>query len=55
MSTRIPPYDIPEPTPLTKQQVRDKYARFESLRARGCVVRTADGDGTRRLRAMSTE
>ena len=33
MSTRIPPYDIPEPTPLTKQQVRDKYARFESLRA----------------------
>ncbi|CBQ69282.1 conserved hypothetical protein [Sporisorium reilianum SRZ2] len=33
MTTRIPPYDIPEPTPLTKEQVRQKYARFESLRA----------------------
>ncbi|SPO29747.1 uncharacterized protein UTRI_05569 [Ustilago trichophora] len=33
MSTRIPPYDIPEPTPLTKDEVKDKYARFESLRA----------------------
>lgn len=33
MTTRIPPYDIAEPTPLTKQEVRDKYARFESLRA----------------------
>ncbi|GAC96065.1 hypothetical protein PHSY_003644 [Pseudozyma hubeiensis SY62] len=33
MTTRIPPYDIPEPTPLTKDEVRQKYARFESLRA----------------------
>ncbi|SNX82011.1 uncharacterized protein MEPE_00716 [Melanopsichium pennsylvanicum] len=33
MTTRIPPYDIPEPTPLTKDQIRHKYARFESLRA----------------------
>ncbi|KAI3492980.1 hypothetical protein L1887_42355 [Cichorium endivia] len=33
MSTRIPPYDIPEPTPLTKDEVRQKYARYESLRA----------------------
>ncbi|KAJ1025224.1 hypothetical protein NDA16_002728 [Ustilago loliicola] len=33
MTTRIPPYDIPEPTPMTKQEIRDKYARFESLRA----------------------
>ncbi|KAJ9474611.1 BBE domain-containing protein [Pseudozyma hubeiensis] len=33
MTTRIPPYDIPEPTPLTKDEVRHKYARFESLRA----------------------
>ncbi|EST09419.1 Berberine/berberine-like protein [Kalmanozyma brasiliensis GHG001] len=33
MTTRIPPYDIPEPTPLTKEEVRDTYARFESLRA----------------------
>lgn len=33
MTTRIPPYDIPEPTPLTKDEVRQTYARFESLRA----------------------
>lgn len=33
MTTRTPSYDIPEPTPLTKDEIRDKYARFESLRA----------------------
>ncbi|CDS01566.1 hypothetical protein [Sporisorium scitamineum] len=33
MTTRIPPYDIPEPTPLAKEEVRQKYARFESLRS----------------------
>lgn len=32
MSTRIPPYDIPEPTPLTKEELRASFARSHSLR-----------------------
>ncbi|CCF51058.1 hypothetical protein NDA10_003953 [Ustilago hordei] len=38
MTDRIPPYDIPEPTPMAKQDVRDKYARFESLRAQLATI-----------------
>lgn len=38
MTTRIPPYDIPEPAPLTKDQVRAKYARFESLRSQLAIT-----------------
>ncbi|SPC67857.1 uncharacterized protein UHOD_06969 [Ustilago sp. UG-2017b] len=38
MTDRIPPYDIPEPTPMAKQDVRHKYARFESLRAQLATI-----------------